>query len=102
MRITKKTVEKEIKKIVKITPEDARWSTYLFLLSSAVVGPNIKKIKKFSGLPLASVQKFSKIAHKNKIFVGNKLAVEWFEKNGGIALIADGMVLDGLLERVTK
>lgn len=102
MKITLKMIEKEIKKVAKITPSDTSYNTYLFLLSSSIVGPNIRKIRKFSGLPLADVQRFSKLARKSKIFVGNKLAVEWFEKNGGIALTCDAMVLDGLLKRATK
>ena len=102
MKITLKMIEKEIKKIAKIEPGETSYDTHLFLLASAVVGPNIRRISKFTKLPLARVTELSRLARKNKIFVGHKIAVEWFEKNGGIALTLDAMVLDGLLEKVTK
>lgn len=82
-----------------ITPDDPSYTTYLILLSSAIVGPNIKKIAKFAHIPRKDVRERAVNLRKNKVWVGGHVYAEWFEKDGGIAFICDALVADGLVKR---
>lgn len=100
MRFTLDRIKKEVIRLDKtIDPNSEAFKTAVILLSSAVVGPNVKKIAKFSKLPRPLISEKAKNLRKGGVWVKDKLAVEWFDENGGIAFWADCLVADGLLER---
>lgn len=91
------------KEITRLDPNlkegEHGYITYLILLSSIVVGPNIKKIAKFAHIPRESVRERSVNLRQNGVWKQGKVYAEWFEKDGGIAFVCDSMVADGLLKR---
>ena len=72
----------------------------LVLLGSAVVGPNVKRISSWAGIPRDIVALYGKRLRDNGIWVGSKIHAEWFdEKTGGIAFFCDVNVALGHMER---
>jgi CRP-like cAMP-binding protein len=99
-KLTLKTLKDEIAHFdPKLKEGEHGYTTYLILLASVVVGPNIKKIAKFTQIPREEVQKRGKNLRANGVWTRNKVACEWFEEHGGVAFIADSLVADGLVER---
>jgi hypothetical protein len=102
------TTLRRVKNIIKkfepdLLPDDPSYETYLILLSSVVVGPNIKKISKFARIPRSRVIDRARRLRSNGVWVGPKVHCEWMdEEAGGISFIADALVADGLVNRVTK
>lgn len=92
-------IKKEVMKIHGVDEEDQNVQTGVILLASAIVGPNITKIMKFTGYSRAEVSKRAKNCRKNKIWVKDKVSCDWLDENGGIAFICDCMVADGILQR---
>lgn len=102
MKITLKRIKNEVKKIDPTIEDDSEYfMTSVILLSSLSIGPNIDKLKKFTGYPKKEIQKISKEARRNKIWVGSKVdGNEWINgEHGGLSFILDTMVVRGLLER---
>ncbi len=90
------------------TVEDLGWmlgteagDMALALLASAVVGPNVRRITEFTGLPSDLVAEVGRRARKHGIWSGGRLDVEWADPEAGaIAFCTDALVIEGLLERV--
>jgi len=101
MEMTIEKIKEEVLKMDKnIEPEGHSFQTAVILLSGLVVGPNAKKIAKFTGYPLNEVKLRADNLRSSGIWKGSKLAVDWFdEKDGAIAFWCDCLVADGLLER---
>jgi len=76
--------------------------TAVILLSALAVGPNIKKIAKFTGYTRKEIAERSKNLRKNKIWVGGKTNCDWFGEDGGIEFTCDSLVADGLMNRVEQ
>lgn len=71
-----------------------------FLLASALVGASAEKVRRRLQMTRADARSLAKKARASGIWVGRRIAgAEWFEKDGGLSLVMDAMVLDGLLER---
>jgi len=94
-----KSIKKEVMKIHGITEETDTIKTGVILLSSVNVGPNIKKIAKFTGYKRSEIAKRSKNLRENSVWVKDKVSCDWFEKDGSLAFILDCMVADGTLQR---
>jgi hypothetical protein len=94
-------LKKELRHLDKTLEEGSNdWNAGLTLLSSVVVGPNIKKISKYTHIPRKKIIPISKRLRKNKIWVGGKLKVhDWLEKGGVIAFWLDVCVALGWLKR---
>lgn len=87
----------------ELSPDDHSYETYLILLASIIVGPNIKKISKFAYIPRAKVVERARRLRSNGVWVGPRVHCEWMDKeSGGVAFIADSLVADGLVTRSTK
>lgn len=99
---TYKKVKREIKRLDSTMRDgDAGYASAAILLSALVVGPNIERLIKFTGLKRAEVKRVCNAARENNIFVGGRVKADWFKKGtGSFAFWADTLVCDGLLSRV--
>ena len=72
----------------------------LILLASAQVGPNIKRVAKFTGYSRKVVAEIGRKARDNGIWRGGKLDVEWCdEETGGVAFVCDVATVRGFMAR---
>jgi len=99
-KIKSEQVWKEAERINRVKRDDHGTETIAICLASAFVGPSIKRIAKFLGLSRWKVSERSKNLRKNGIWMNDEIHAEWFGKHGGVALIADSLVADGLAMRV--
>jgi hypothetical protein len=81
---------------------DSAFVSAVILLSSAIVGPNMRKLARFTGYKLADVAQRGYRLRKNGIWVGRGVDCgEWSApKSGGIAFwlhvaVAEGHVMRG-------
>ena len=97
----------EIKKAVGKMNDDKKFhadepadQAGLVLLAAAVVGPKVRAIARFTGLPQKTVSQFVTRLRCNGIFTRNKIRADWADpKEGGIAFCCDVLVATGMLER---
>lgn len=66
-----------------IRPETERFATYVILLASAVVGPNIKRVAKFTGLTRDEVSQRAYFLRSNGIWNGNRVYANWDHPTDG-------------------
>ena len=95
----------EIKEMVSegdpgLDPTDEAYKTQVILLTSAVVGPNIKRIAKFTGYPRAAIAQRGANWRAAGIWDGGKvIADNWDDPDKGwLGFILQSMVGDGILE----
>lgn len=70
------------------------------LLAALQVGTSQRALAAFTKFPAAQVRDFVRKAREQGIFTHNgKIRAEWFDENGSIALMADSLVLCGLMNR---
>lgn len=101
-KVSGRMIWNDVKRISENKDKEAEDNVVMaILLSSAIVGPNEKKISDLLKLQPALVNYYGKKIRKNKIWAGNKVdGGEWFDKKiGGVALICDTLVVLGLLNR---
>lgn len=97
----------EIKEVVhKMDPalseQDEAYKAMVVLLASAVCGPNVIKLRKFTGYPQDMLSKFAIRLRRNGIWKGDKVYADWLDpEEGSAALILDSMVATGLMQRQT-
>lgn len=73
------------------------------LLTSALVGPNEKKIAEYIKLEPKVVREYGRIAREQGIWEKGKINAEWADKQyGSVALICDALCVLGLLSRSTE
>lgn len=85
-----------------LDPKSEDFKMAATLLASAVVGPNVGRLKAFTRYPLGLLKKVSTRMRENGIFVKGKLHVEWLEKEtGGIAFWLDVACAKGYIARST-
>ena len=101
MKLTLKWVKSTVSKMDETMDINSHaFRTAVILLSSAVVGPNINKIAKFTGYSVGAVRQRARNLRANKVWVGSKVSAEWLDKkNGTVAFLCDCLVADGLLVR---
>ena len=75
--------------------------TAVFLLSSLITGPNVKKLAKFTGYTRKEIQERAVNLREQGVWVGSKVnASEWFDSDGGaVSFWCDSLCADGLLQR---
>lgn len=98
--LTLQDFEKEVQQLdPSQKPEEPSFKTAVLLLSALQVGANAERLSKFTGYPRTFVSERVRRCRENGIFKGGKVACEWFDENGGIALWCDVLVAEGLLAR---
>ncbi len=60
-----------------LSVESERFKTYLILLASTVVGPNIKRIASLTGLTRDTVAKRARNLRDNGVWVGQSIPADW-------------------------
>jgi hypothetical protein len=103
MAMAELTIGKVKRLVLKSDPglkqDDPGFRAAVVLLSSAHVGPNIRRLVVFTGFTAGEIAGFSKNLRKSKVWRGSKVRADWFGENGGIALALDVNVALGYLER---
>lgn len=82
-----------------LSPGDEHYDAMLFLLAGLDCGANYTKIHKATGLKMQQCKQYARAARQNDIWQGHKISCDWFEEDGGCALLLDAMCLSGVLER---
>ena len=71
-----------------------------FLLHSGIWGTNRVHIAKVAGIPQGRAKEFERQCRKNHIWENGKVYADWYhEEHGGLALLADALVLLGIVQR---
>jgi len=96
-----KDFEKEVQRLdPKTAPEEPAFKTGVLLLSALQVGPNVDRLAKFTGYSKTFIRERAKRCRENGIFIGSKVACEWFDKEcGGVAFWMDVLVAEGLMAK---
>lgn len=99
-KVTATKIKREVMKWDQgMSPDEPGFRAAVILLSSAQVGPNIRRLAKFTGYRAAEIAEFSRNLRKSQIWKGGKIQAEWFGEDGGIALACDINVALGYIER---
>jgi len=104
MTVTIDTIRREIIRLdPKLSPDDDSYKAAVILLASGVVvGPNIKRLAKFTRYPRLKVAKFSKRLREQGVWRGAKVHGDWFGENGGISFWLDVGVATGMFNVVQE
>jgi len=96
-----KRIHKEIRRLdPKLEPGSETFNAALVTLSSGVIGPNIRRLAKFTGLPIRFVTEIGRRLRQGHVWVGNKVSCDWNNKEtGGVEFWLDVCVGQGLLKR---
>lgn len=103
--IVRTDLENEVKNLdPKLNTEDKSFKSALVLITSLRVGTDMKQVCNFLNFKYDKTMKdYEKNLIKNKIWVKDKLAINWFdEKEGGIAFWMDVLAMEGLVERTNE
>lgn len=94
-------IKNEIKRMDPNCPEDDEaFKAQVVLLASAVIGPGIDGLRKFTGYPRSLLAKFNHNLRKSGVWRNGKVCANWDdEKDGGISFGLDTCVALGLMER---
>lgn len=100
--ITLEDLKEEIRRIdPDLAEDDDGYNAVLVLLASLAVGPEIKRIAKFTGLRRDLVAWYSRNLRASGVWKRGKIYADWFdEENGGVALLLDASVAQGYVKRV--
>lgn len=100
-KITATKIKKEIMKWDPgLSPDEEGFRAAVVLVSSAHVGPNIRRLVKFTGYSYGQIAKFGHNLRKSKIWRGGRVEAGWSGEDGGIALACDINVALGFIERI--
>lgn len=98
--MTLEEIKDELRKMdPDFDPDSDTGRAQIVLISALEVGPNQRKIAKFTGLSLPIVAKFAHNLKKNGVWKNGKVYADWFEENGGISFNLDTCVALGWLDR---
>ena len=99
-QITQTDLEKEYKKVsgVKSIESDVD-RRGVIMLACCIHGPKFYILSKYLNYSHLEIKECLKRLKSCHIIQNGKMAVEWFEKNGGIAFCCDHLVVEGLLTR---
>ncbi len=98
--MTLKEIKKEVHHLDKTLKDedDNDFKVAVVLLSSAIMGPNIKRLSKFTRYPRRWIAPLSRNMRKNKLWGKGVIYNDWFNKNGGIEFFLHCAVAQGLVE----
>ena len=97
------TIIKNVRqKFPSLTPDSDRFNTYVILLASAQVGPNIKRVAQFTGIPRVQVAQRAKNLRANGIWSGSQVLGNWDSKSGSLELKFDAAAAEGTMNRAEK
>lgn len=100
--LTREQIEREVLKMDPgLKPDDEAVKAQVIMLASVQIGPNIKKLIKFTGYPPGLVHKFGHNLRKNGVWHGRRVRANWFDEGGYIDLLLDTNVALGYLERAS-
>jgi hypothetical protein len=103
MTMAKLTATKIKREIMKwdpgLSPDEPEFRAAVVLMSSAHVGPNIRRLAKFTGYRSKEIAGFSRNLRKSQIWNGGRVQAGWFGEDGGIALACDINVALGYIVR---
>ena len=99
--VTREMLADEIKNLdPALSPDDPAYHAAMVLLASLTVGPNVRNVAAFTGYPLREVAAFGQRLRNSAVWVGHKIACEWFEEDRGVlAFWCDVNVALGFMER---
>ena len=102
MKVTIGRIHEEVARLDPklLKADEESYKAAVVLLSSAQVGPNIKRIAKFARYPRATVAQFSRMLRKNRVWRGERIYTNWFDENGGVSFWLDVLAARGFVERV--
>lgn len=96
MALTLEQIKAELHRLDKNQSEDEEtFKASVVLLASLEVGPNVRKLAKFTGYPAQLVAKFSYNLRESKVWRGGRVYANWFEKDGDVALALDSCIAVG-------
>lgn len=99
-RVSSAKIKREVMKWDPgLSPDEADFRAAVVLLSSAQIGPNIRRLAKFTGYRPDEIADFSRNLRKSQIWKGGRVYAGWFGEGGGIALACDINVALGYIER---
>ncbi len=102
-KISINRVRDEVMRITDMNTADKGFMEAVVLFSSAFVGPNIKRLAQFTGYTRKQINKISKRARQQEIWIKHRICADWFnEKYGGINFNTDLCVILGWLDKVRK
>lgn len=90
-KLTLSVLKSEIKRIdLDLEKDEMTYNAAIVLLSSLVVGANIKKIAKFAHLPRKLVSTFASRLWESGVWDGSNVVCDWFEEGvGGMNFLCD-------------
>jgi hypothetical protein len=80
-----------------VTGQEYRYA--IIMLSSAMVGTSVRRLREFTGYTTAEISELRDILRTNGIWKGGKIHAGWFEKDGGVEFCCDVAVAMGYLQR---
>lgn len=99
MQLTREKIIKEVENLdPKLKKTDEAFKVATILLAGIQIGASIKKIANFLELPLEDIKKYDKNLRENGVWVKDKTAMNWFDKeSGSIAFWMDVSVAMGYM-----
>lgn len=99
--MTKEEIVKAIRKMDSgLKPDDEAFKAQLVMLSALDQETlDVRKLAKFTGVPLGLVNKFAHNLRKAGTWQGRKIHANWFGESGGIEFNLDVCVAIGWMER---
>lgn len=99
-KLTLKQIKAELHRMDRGQSEDEEtFKAGVVLIASLRVGPNIRKLAKFTGYPYALIAKFAHNLRKSRVWRGGRVYANWFEKDGGVDFALDTGVAVGWMTR---
>lgn len=94
-------IERAIHKMDRnLKPSDSAYQVAMILLVGLYVGPNIRKVTRFTDLPWRFVAEVGRRLRANGVWQGRKIVADWFDKKaGGCAFWLDVNVGLGYMQR---
>jgi len=103
-KMNKEKIRQEVKKLDPMLKEDDEtFKIAEVLLSSLIVGPDVKKIGKFLDIKITPIRKWERRLRANKIWVGQEVHCDWFnKKSGSISFWMAVLCAQGFIKVVDK
>jgi hypothetical protein len=94
-------LRRQVRRVTGMTERDEDFALALVMLSSAVVGPRVRRLASLTGLPYGRVREIGGMLRARGLWTRRKVHDSgWFEKDGGISFNLDIGVAKGLFDRV--